>query len=588
MDIDEQVRNVNITITVLGLTNGVIMKTNKNEEKKINRGDTSFLGDVRVPVVAVVSGFQEASNEQSHLPSMPLKSIDLPPNSHPRIYEFMALWPAHHLEENNGSTLTFTRRIKRRRNNNFDEGYSYSNERLTLAVSLMKGCEIITLGQVNIPFYSESNVHVQLPVRTTASLVEQAAAEMKGLKFATKKYPKRRIRKNKPIKPLAFCDDPARTFQFHEDSMLSVLVQTQVNDETVCSNSDVSEIESMSKEEYSFPAFNINTVVPIKNKIKSMKTASISDYQTESESKGEDSSVQTSTMSDGNSRHELVVDTFVNINGKNDDSAASTHTDSKTETYINSIEDVNGSNKTQKIPIVNPTPREIFENNGPICQHLDGIVSHPSNLSSPTMNDDGFQTQNVQLDSNNFPSIGVSSQSTDSGENSFEMVDEFGFPSRSVSSITTKDNAEKDNVEKYDTRKYNTRKYNTREYDTKMDDTRKYDTRKYDLRKDDSTKDDSTKDDSTKYDARKYDTRKYDLRKDDSTKDDSTKDDSTKYDARKCDTRKYDSRKYDSRKYDLTKDDSTKDDSTKDDSTKDDSTKGDTMTTSSWTFASWM
>ena len=233
----EDIRLVDITITIIGITHGILMQPSKDGRKKINTGRESPLNE---PVLAVVSGLNSISSELSHVLSLPLENdtssfqSNTNKNTNTNTYEFMAQWPGD-LEENQQSTLTFTRKVKRSRHYHINKAYSYSSERLILAVSLMKGNEIITLGQVNVPFtYSEKKAHVQLPVRTNISLVKQAAAEMKGWKFRAKKTTHynntfKRFKKMS-VKPLAFCDDPKRVYSFHDDSMLSVLVQTKATE----------------------------------------------------------------------------------------------------------------------------------------------------------------------------------------------------------------------------------------------------------------------------------------------------------------------------------------------------------------------
>ena len=226
-DMEEESRFVDVTINILGLTHGIFMETSRSEGKKINEGFTSPLGDQ--PVRAVVSGFKDASSQISHITSIPLKEVNSELNPRRRLYEFMALWPSNPEDNCNQSSMTFNRRIKRSRIRNSNEDYSYRNEKLTLAVSLMKGYEIITLGQVNIPFiFSKESTHVQLPVRTTVTHVENAAAEMKGIKLRRESTWKTNMKKNKIVQPLAFSDDTGRAYRFHEDSLLSVLVKTKL------------------------------------------------------------------------------------------------------------------------------------------------------------------------------------------------------------------------------------------------------------------------------------------------------------------------------------------------------------------------
>ncbi len=237
LETHEDVVLVDITVTIIGLTHGILMQaTSKHERKKINAGGEQNPFEFDEPVLAVVSGFNGISNELSHLLSLPLKNITPSFQSKSGMYEFLALWPAPDLEENQHSTLTFTRKVKRTRNYDHDTKeayYSYSSERLVLAVSLMKGSEMITLGRVNVPFsYSEKKVHCSLPVRTNIQLVKQAAAEIKGLKFRPKKT---KFHKSTSVKPLAFCDNSKRVYSFHEDSMLSVLIQTQATQRSISS-----------------------------------------------------------------------------------------------------------------------------------------------------------------------------------------------------------------------------------------------------------------------------------------------------------------------------------------------------------------
>ncbi len=224
----EEFRDVSITITVLGLTHGILMESKKHDGNNCNLSKNGDYLD-QLPVVAVVSGLKEASNAQCHLPSLPLTKTKISYNLKPRKYEFIALWP--NIAGQEQSNLTFTRRIKRKmRRKDNHSSYPYSNERLILAVSLMKGFEIITLGQVSIPFsFSDNKVQTQLPIRTTLSHVQEAAAEIKGVKYKDPMF----LSRNRFVKPLSFTDDPERVFSFHQDSMLSATIQTQVNDSEI-------------------------------------------------------------------------------------------------------------------------------------------------------------------------------------------------------------------------------------------------------------------------------------------------------------------------------------------------------------------
>ena len=413
---NEVFRNVDITVAVLGLTHGIMMETSKNEDRRINRGEENLLGDS--PVLAVVSGVKEASSEQMHLPSMPLQNANLSVNSKPRRYEFMALWPAN--EENKRSTLTFTRRIKRTCVN---ETYSYSNEKLILAVSLMKGYEIITLGQVSIPFtFSEENIHVQLPVRTTISHVEYAASKMKGLKFRKNKM-KRRSKMNNLVKPLAFHDDPSRIFSFHEDSMLNVLIQTLTIDESVCSNESFT-TQPMSMGESATCSLSDTMQIDEDLKMHDLGPAGCDDSsQGRSLTAGEFIDIKRKVDILGKSSSSDLFNGIVNTNSTGEISQLK---GSQDDSYV-----ANGEPDNRMIQQLNNLPK--LPNQGKLLsQKLNGCTIE---LNSPLV----VRRQNEQTNDNFFPTVSVTSHSTDSLNTSFEMVDDFGFTGSGAETSTKDD-----------------------------------------------------------------------------------------------------------------------------------------------------
>ena len=424
----EEFRHVNITISVLGLTHGILMES-KNDEGNLNgTAETSLKRCEYSPVVAVVSGLKEASNTQCHLPSMPLKQTSISYSLKPRKYEFIALWPNFAGQEQ--SNLTFTRRIKRKKKRGDDRGYSFSNERLILAVSLMRGYEIITLGQVSIPFsLCDEKVQIQLPIKTTLSHVQQAAAEIKGVKKC--KDPMLRLTRNRFVKPLSFTDDPDRLFNFHRDSMLNVVVQTKVHCE-----------------------------MPVYDKVNNDRfhgervVHHFSRHDQKKNKVGESSNdilfgTNTTYSSDEDSQSQcLIEDTFVGIENDcrlsnqmqaeyKEEEEIDVAIDAKNRsTYYNREDQIGGDCKQD----IDSAPCD-FSN--PNSVHIPN-KSIPSNISSPTFSG----CNNVQLhhspkmmdlkiggiDEEFFPTVRVESSCSDDYEEvEFEAIDNFGFPTTSLS-----------------------------------------------------------------------------------------------------------------------------------------------------------
>lgn len=436
----EEFRHVNITISVLGLTHGILMDSKKDEENSNGSVETNLRKCENSPIVAVVSGLKEASNTQCHLPSMPLKQTSISHSLKPRKYEFIALWP--NIAGQEQSNLTFTRRIKRKKRRG---GYSFSNERLILAVSLMRGYEIITLGQVSIPFsLCDEKVQIQLPIRTTVSHVQQAAAEMKGVK--KRKDPMLRLSRNRFVKPLSFTDDPDRLFSFHRDSMLSVVVQTKVHCEMPMNdklNEDRFHRERRDVHHFSRHDQKTNNVGESSNDIPLGTNTTFSS--------GEDSQSQclTTFSSDEDSQSQcLIQDTFVGIEKDfglskqiqaehKEQEEIDEAIDAKNQsTYYNSEEQIDRYCKQEN----DSAPYDASNPNFVHILHK----SIPSNISSPTFSG----CNNVQLhdspkmmdmkndgnDDNFFPTVRVESSCSDDYEEvEFEALDNFGFPSTSFS-----------------------------------------------------------------------------------------------------------------------------------------------------------
>lgn len=235
---DPSFESMHIKIQLLGLMNGIVMETSHREAHRIKNNKSKALGDV--PVFAVITGFNEVppGNYQrertlvaTHLPSIPIENVA---SSQGKTHNFMAVWPADFDPTGDQtSTVMFTRKMKKAPikslagvQTNSTTTCMYTTESLILAISLMRGSDMITLGTVNVHFTGAetSSVQTNLPVKVTKNSVNKAVAQMKGEKIK-KKWNKNK-NKRKLLKPLSFKGDPSRNYRLDEDAVLSLLVET--------------------------------------------------------------------------------------------------------------------------------------------------------------------------------------------------------------------------------------------------------------------------------------------------------------------------------------------------------------------------
>jgi hypothetical protein len=423
----EDFRYVELNLTVLG-QNGILIKTRKNEEKKMKKDGTDQVEST--PVLAVVSGYKEEVNGLAHLTSMPLREIKNQQciNTNQKSREYMALWPSN-LEgsnEQNQTKLSFTKRIRRSRIDCSKEDYTYSKEKLILSVGLMKKNELITLGQVSIPFvFSTQGLRIQLPIRTTLFHVEQAASELKGIKLHRYEGVKKRRMKSSTLKSLAFSDNPGRLYKFHEDSSLSVMIQTKlVNQAEYYRNRtpfkfSLSESSSLrsgnTQSQYSIIKSNIN--LP-KKQISVTNTAQetnkeaneIDDsYESIKICDSLDDSCDDQTNDEYTTVDDLVADTFVHIGNEKKTSASSIQKRQKTK-----------HDENEKSTQLNRSSTTFS-------------TCATSKLDSPPVYEN-------QFGENYFSTVTVTSASTDSFSDSCDDdLDSYAFPSLTASSLTKND-----------------------------------------------------------------------------------------------------------------------------------------------------
>jgi len=230
-----QFEPIDVKVQVLGLVNGIAMETTHKESQKIHDGTSNGLGNV--PVFAVVTGFNEIKRRNkvvaTHLPSIPLET---PASSIGKKHQYVAVWPADFDPQGNPtSCTTFARKMRKVPikslegvQTNDTKTCMYTTEKLVLAISLMRGNEMITLGAVNVHYTGAETQSVQasLPVKVTKEAVKKVAADMKGVKV--KKHSNRRAKKEKRsfVKAQSFKGDPGRSYRLDEDAVLTIMIQS--------------------------------------------------------------------------------------------------------------------------------------------------------------------------------------------------------------------------------------------------------------------------------------------------------------------------------------------------------------------------
>lgn len=221
-----------IKIQLLGLMNGIIMETTGREESRIKKKKTNLVGSE--PVFAVVTGFNELPGGKNvvvatHVPSLPIEKQTV---SNKKKHLLMAMWPTDFDPHGTPtSTVTFTRKVRKTPIESLSSVQTngkttcvYTTESLVLAISLLRGKEMITVGAVTVYFTGEENssVQVNLPVKNTKYAVKKAVKQMKGKKLKKKHC----INKIKPMKPVSFKGDHSRMYRLDEDATLSILLET--------------------------------------------------------------------------------------------------------------------------------------------------------------------------------------------------------------------------------------------------------------------------------------------------------------------------------------------------------------------------
>lgn len=221
-----------IKIQLLGLVNGIIMEATGREENRIRKNKSDLVGSE--PVFAVVTGFNELPGGKNivvatHVPSLPIEKQTV---SNKKKHLLMAMWPTdfdpHGTQT---STVTFTRKVRKTPiqslssvQTNETKTCVYTTESLVLAISLMRGKEMITVGAVTVYFTGEesNSVQINLPIKNTKYAVKKAVKQMKGKQLKKKHY----INKIQPMKPVSFKADRTRTYRLDEDATLSILLET--------------------------------------------------------------------------------------------------------------------------------------------------------------------------------------------------------------------------------------------------------------------------------------------------------------------------------------------------------------------------
>lgn len=235
--IDEDFETTKIKVQLLGLMNGIVMETTNREASRINAQKTNLLGSE--PIFAVVTGFHEVPEKgvvvSTHLPSLAVEKQAFSANN--KKHMLMAMWPADFDPRGDQtSTVVFQRKMKKTPvqslasvQPNSKKTCVYTTESLVLAISLMRGKEMITLGTVNVHFTGSEtrSIQVNLPVKLSKYGVKKAQAMMKGTKV-NKKH--RRKNRRRLMKPLSFKSDPTRSYRLDEDTILSMLIETEKAD----------------------------------------------------------------------------------------------------------------------------------------------------------------------------------------------------------------------------------------------------------------------------------------------------------------------------------------------------------------------
>jgi hypothetical protein len=213
---------MDITITV-DVMDGLIMET-----KKLN-GEPP-LGTT--PINAVISAMKNVSSSRqiaTHVPSLPLS---LPSNKFSeKSHNLFVRWPADFDPQGDAlSTFKFSRLMKKGRAPLDKHSLSHQTfvpENIELAVGLMRGSEIITLGKANFTVHGDEfeEMIVDIPICTAKDVVTpkkiRDPSPMRGTADGNSS-------KNKPIKmlkPLSFCRDNKRKFHLNEHATVRLQVK---------------------------------------------------------------------------------------------------------------------------------------------------------------------------------------------------------------------------------------------------------------------------------------------------------------------------------------------------------------------------
>jgi len=214
-----QMMDITITVDVM---DGLVM-----EVKKMS-GEPS-LGTT--PINAVISAMKNVSSSRqiaTHVPSLPLS---LPSNNFSgKVHNLFVRWPADFDPHGDAlSTFKFSRLMKK--SPVLTESCSLSHlsfepENIELAVGLMRGSEIITLGKANISIHGDEfdEMTVDIPICTAKGVVTskkiREPSPMRGSADGNQSK-----KATKTLKPLSFSRDTKRKFHLNEHAMVRLHVK---------------------------------------------------------------------------------------------------------------------------------------------------------------------------------------------------------------------------------------------------------------------------------------------------------------------------------------------------------------------------
>lgn len=214
-----QMMDITITVDVM---DGLVM-----EVKKMS-GEPS-LGTT--PINAVISAMKNVSSSRqiaTHVPSLPLS---LPSsNFSGKSHNLFVRWPADFDPHGDAlSTFKFSRLMKK--SPVLTESCSLSHlsfepENIELAVGLMRGSEIITLGKANISIQGDEfeEMTVDIPICTAKDVVtSKKIREPSPMRGSTDGNQSKKA--TKTLKPLSFSRDTKRKFHLNEHAMVRLHVK---------------------------------------------------------------------------------------------------------------------------------------------------------------------------------------------------------------------------------------------------------------------------------------------------------------------------------------------------------------------------